>query len=79
MKSISKLKVKELKEELKQRNIDFADSDKKQDLVQVSFLRKINNFCKSCSVISLCETCLFLLLNAIEICAYFRRIFENVL
>jgi len=37
MKSISKLKVKELKEELKQRNIDFADSDKKQDLVQVSF------------------------------------------
>ena len=36
MKSISKLLVRDLKDELKKRNISFAESEKKQDLLQVS-------------------------------------------
>ena len=48
MKSISKLLVRELKDELKKRDIEFAESDKKQELLQVSFQRfkmKSSPFC----------------------------------
>ena len=37
MKSISSLKVAELKDELQKRDIPFTSKDKKGDLIQVSF------------------------------------------
>ena len=42
MKSISSLKVAELKDELQKRDVAFSSKDKKGDLIQVSFFLDCN-------------------------------------